>query len=88
MDTAYDPDWVIKPGETIQDYIDEMGGSVDALAGAAGLSVSELQGVIDGAPLTSAIADCLYGATGISAQFWLTLEERYREGLAEGKVEL
>lgn len=88
MTTAFEPEWVIKPGETIQDYLDEMEGTVDALAGATGLSVSELQAVIDGAPLTQAIAEGLYRGTGVSVQLWLTLEERYRAGLAAGKVEL
>lgn len=88
MTMTWDPEWVIRPGETIQDYIDETGGSVEALAGATGLSVSLLQGVIDGAPLTPAIATALYEGTGVSEQLWLTLEARYRAGLAAGKVEL
>lgn len=86
MSTAWEPDWVLRPGEVISDYLTEMGGSVEALAGAAELPVDVLRGVIDGDdPITEDIARGLYRGTALSTEFWRTLERNYRDGLAQGK---
>lgn len=86
MSTAWEPDWVLRPGEVISDYLTEMGGSVEALASASGLPVDVLQGIVDGDdPITDDIARSLYRGTGLSPEFWLNLERTYRDGLAQGK---
>lgn len=86
MSTAFDPDWVLRPGEVISDYLSEMGGTVDALAGSSGLPLATLLGIIEGdEPITVSVASSLFTGTGLSPEFWLNLEERYRTGLAAGK---
>lgn len=86
MSTAFDPDWVLRPGEVISDYLSEMGGTVEALAGSTGLPLATLQSIIDGdEPITVSVARALFAGTGLSPEFWLNLEDRYRRGLAAGK---
>ena len=86
MSTAFDPDWVLRPGEVISDYLAEMGGTVEALAGSTGLPLAALRGIIEGdEAITVPVAESLFAGTGLSPQFWLNLENTYRRGLAAGK---
>lgn len=83
---AFDPGWVLPPGEILQDHLDEVGSSVTQLVAATELPFAVLVGILEGTEsLTEGIADDLERATGVSAQVWLNLEEMYREGLAAGK---
>ena len=89
MSTAWEPDWVLRPGEVIADYLTELGGSVEALARASELPTSVLEGIVnDDGPITEDIARSLYRGTGLSPEFWLNLERNYRTGLAAGKTVL
>ena len=86
MSTAFDPDWVLRPGEVISDYLSEMDGTVEALAGSTGLPLATLLGIIEGdEPITVPVAKSLFAGTGLSPEFWLNLENWYRRGLAAGK---
>lgn len=73
----------IPPGETIAETIEFRGMSVAELAVTLGLSVKAMDEVIAGdRAITPDIAVGLDNALGISAQFWLNGEARYRATLA------
>lgn len=83
----WDPDYVVKPGATLQEHMEIHGMSATVMARACGrLSVEQVVGILDGSrSITAQIAADLALGTGISAQFWLNLELNYRKGLAAGK---
>jgi len=83
------PDWVIKPGETLMDWMTEGRVHPITMSGICGLPVDAIEGIIDGSvEITPEIAEGLFRGTKISAQLWLNLEKAYRDGLAAGKSEL
>lgn len=84
----FDPDWVISPGETLRDWIEENGLTVRSTATVCGrMNVNELQRILDGVrPITPKVAEALAHGTGIPARLWLNLERQFRQGLAEGKT--
>lgn len=85
----FNPDWVISPGETLRDWMEENGiPSARIVASCCrDLEANEVQGVLDGKRrITKVLACKLSVATGISAQLWLNLERQFRQGLAEGKT--
>jgi plasmid maintenance system antidote protein VapI len=83
----WDPDWVCCPGETLQEWMDDMHVSPKVLAVAAGrwdeASVAAL--LAGDLPLTHDIAARLAAATGITPRIWLRFEAQYRAGLAAGR---
>lgn len=84
---AFDPDWVVKPGETLQEMLDEYNLSPRIAAVSCGLTERDLQNVLDGKRITKRIAAGLARLPVTpSAQFWLNLEHNYRKGLAAGKT--
>jgi plasmid maintenance system antidote protein VapI len=85
----FDPDWVISPGETLQEWLDEHKPlSVRSLATICGrMNSHRLQRIIDGKQkITRLDAERLEHGTGIPASLWLNLERAFRQGLAEGKT--
>jgi HTH-type transcriptional regulator / antitoxin HigA len=84
----FDPDWVISPGETLRDWIEENGLTVRSTATVCGrMPVEELQRILDGTRrITPTVAAKLAAGTQIPARLWLNLERQFRQGLAEGKV--
>lgn len=83
---AWNPDWVMKPGEHLQESMDEDGVTLGAAATACGLSAETLQAVLDASvEITPPIAKGLQRGTNIPEGMWLNLERIYREGLAAGK---
>ena len=84
----FERDWVISPGETLADWIEENGLSVRSTATVCGrMPVERLQRILDGKQrITRKDAAALAHGTGISAQLWLNLERAFRQGLAEGKT--
>jgi HTH-type transcriptional regulator/antitoxin HigA len=86
MAERFDPDWVISPGETLREWIDENGLSVKSTATICRLRPIEIEGVLRGSrKITPRIANGLHAGTQISARLWLNLERAYRDGLAAGK---
>jgi plasmid maintenance system antidote protein VapI/DNA-binding XRE family transcriptional regulator len=85
---SFDPDWVISPGETLRDWIDENGLTVRSTATVCGrMPVERLARILDGKqPITRKDAAALAHGTGIPAQLWLNLERQFREGLAARRV--
>ena len=87
--TAFDPDWVISPGETLREWIEENNLTVRVTATACNLPVEAVQGVVDAKTrLSPRIAVGLEQGTQIPAYLWLNLERAYRNGLRAGKKDV
>lgn len=82
----FNPDWVVHPGATLSDCMEEKGlDAADVFD--AGLTQTELRGLYAGTlDLTPEIAGKLHALTGVSVDFWLSMERVFREGLAAGKT--
>jgi plasmid maintenance system antidote protein VapI len=85
---SFNPDWCVRPGATLREWCEENGLSLQEAAHACRRTRLEtFEGVVAGTTkITPAIAGALQAGTGLSAKFWLTLEDIYRAGLATGKV--
>ena len=85
---TFDPDWVVRPGEVLQDEMQTRGISVRMVASLCNLEVSVIWGILEASqPIDADIAGHL-AALGISEAFWLAMESQYRDGLAAGKKEI
>ncbi len=81
--TAFCPDWVSPPGETITDLLEEKDWTQLELAGRLGYTTKHLNQLIKGkAALTEDAALRLERVLGSTANFWLNREAKYREHLA------
>jgi plasmid maintenance system antidote protein VapI len=87
-DAAFNPDWVIHPGETLREWREENHLAISAAAMAcARMPVALYERVEAGSePISETIASALAHGTGISKTFWLNLERNFRAGLAAGKT--
>lgn len=85
---AFDPDWVVAPGDTLREWRESNHLPVTAAAtSCARMPVDLYQGIEAGtAPITEAVAQALAYGTGIPRQLWMNLERTYRAGLAAGKT--
>ncbi len=84
--SRWDPDWVVKPGDTLKEWIDENGMSMVAVAAVCDLTPEVLAGVVDGSKAIDAgIAFRLSKGTSIPVGMWLNLQRIFNEGLAAGK---
>lgn len=80
---AFEPDYAVPPGRTLQETIDVLGMGQRDLAKRAGLSPKHINQIIQGvAPLTYETAVRLEQVTGVPARMWNNLEAAYREQLA------
>lgn len=88
MSEPFDPDWVISPGETLREWMEENGLSLRVTAMCcAQMDPARLRGILDGKrKITTDAAHRLAHGTGIPARLWLNLERAFRQGLAEGKT--
>jgi HTH-type transcriptional regulator/antitoxin HigA len=76
----YEPDYVVPPGQTLQETIDALGIDQRELAARTGLSAKHVNQVIKGiAPITHDTAIRLERVTGVPARMWNNLEANYRE---------
>jgi HTH-type transcriptional regulator / antitoxin HigA len=81
--TAYQPDYVSPPGETLQDTIDMHGISQAELAERTGRPKKTINEIIQGkAAITPETALQLERVLRVPAAFWLARESKYREWLA------
>lgn len=77
---AYEPDYAVSPGGTLQDTMDALGMSQRELALRTGLTVQSLVRILKGEqPISYETANRLELATGVSARMWNNLEANYRE---------
>ena len=80
---AYVPDVVYPPGETLAEWLDEIGLTGDDLAASTGMSPGHVKQVVEGTePITDEFAHARAGFTGVPAEFWNRLEKLYRTALS------
>ena len=87
----HEPDYIVAPGEVLQETIDALGMTQADLAKRTGLSKKTVNQIMQGRePLSHVTALRLERVVGVPARFWNTLEATYRERLArrEEKVGL
>jgi plasmid maintenance system antidote protein VapI len=87
-DVAFNPDWTVCPGRTLQDLIDERGLTLPVLAAMSGITETELEDVLAAKPLSNEFASKLATATGTSEVFWLNRELLYRVDLFIGRTDV
>ena len=81
--TEYLPDYLVLPGEILEEYLESFGMSQAELAIRAGLAKKTINEIIKGkAPLTSDTALKLERVLGRPARFWSNLESKYQEHAA------
>ncbi len=93
MPEKWDPNWVVSPGETLLDWMEENGLVVNErplvplMAKVCSLTPKELQGILEGKLHIGTVrAAKLAVGTRIPARLWLNLERQFRQGLGEGKI--
>ncbi|HOO17085.1 MAG: helix-turn-helix domain-containing protein [Phycisphaerae bacterium] len=80
---AYEPDYAVPPGATLQETIDSLGMTQRELALRTGMAPKTINEIINGkAPITPATSVLLERVTGVPARMWNNLESNYREQLA------
>ncbi|GLZ14007.1 hypothetical protein Acsp04_42420 [Actinomadura sp. NBRC 104425] len=76
---AGEPDYAVPPGETIREFLDELGMSQRQLAVRLGLTAKHVNQLIQGlVPLSPEVAQRLELVTGMSARMWNRLEADYQ----------
>jgi HTH-type transcriptional regulator / antitoxin HigA len=81
--TDLTPDWVAKPGNTINDIIQERGWNQAELARRTSLSTKHINQLLKSAvPITQETASKLEKVLGSTARFWMNLESQYQEQLS------
>ena len=76
----YVPDYIVTPGEVIEEYLDSFGMSQAELAARTGLAKKTINGIIKGkAPVTFETSIKLERALGRPAHFWSNLELQFQE---------
>lgn len=83
---AYEPNYAVAPGETLQETIEALGFDQVELADRTGLTTKHINRIISGeATLSADTAILLDHVTGVPASMWNQLESRYREMLKRQK---
>lgn len=84
--SRWDPDWVVKPGDFLKEWIDENGMSSAAVANVCDLSPEVVEGLLNGSvAIDAGIASRLANGTSIPVGLWLNLQRIFNEGVAAGK---
>ncbi len=82
------PDWVVTPGDTIADLLEERGWTQADLASRTGFTKKHIFQLLRGeAPITQETAAKLEKVLGSTARFWIGLDTQYRQQLAS-RIEL
>ena len=80
----FEPDFIVAPGETLQETIETLGITQAELAKRMGRPVKTINGIIKGrVEITPETALQLEKVLGVPARFWVNLEGNYRHALAE-----
>lgn len=84
--SEFNPDWVLCPGEHIQEFLEEDLVEREELVSALGFSDADFHALLSGdMEIDDDIAAVLGKLIGPSSGFWIRLEARFREGLRLGK---
>lgn len=79
LSAPFAPDWVLAPGESILDLLEERGWTQGELAQRLGYSEKHVSQLINGrVPITADAAQKLERVLGSSMDFWLRLEANYQ----------
>ena len=77
------PDWIVTPGDIIEDLLQERGWTKAELALRAGFTQKHINQLLKGAAsITQETAIKLEKVLGSTVRFWLGLEAQYREQVA------
>ena len=77
-------DWVISPGEILEEMLDSRGIKKEDFAERCGNSVETINGILNGHVfITPEIAIQFERVLGTAASLWTNMESRYRIRLAE-----
>lgn len=83
----YEPDYVVRPGEVLEENLEAHGIKKVDLAQRCGLSTKTVSQILNGsAPVSPETALCFQRVLGVSANVWNNLEANYRLFLAKQKV--
>src|ERR1700674_1941836 len=78
--SAFEPDWVSPPGDTIMDILKERNISVAEFGKRMGQTAQEVNDLIDGRlTISIAVARALQSTLGGSVEFWISRDFHYRE---------
>jgi len=76
----YSPDYLVAPGEILEEYLEYEGISQSVFAKQTGLSEEIIDGIIKAeTPITEEIALRFECTLGRPAHFWINLEQQYQE---------
>ncbi|NWJ95906.1 MAG: HigA family addiction module antidote protein [Chloroflexi bacterium] len=79
----FKPNYAVPPGETLEETLEAIGMSQQELAERIGQPLKTINELIQGkTAITADTALQLEKVIGVSAEFWLRLEQQYRETLA------
>ena len=78
----FEPDYIVPPGWILEEYLEVRGISQGELAQLCGRDPELIAGEM---PVDAATAAEFERVLGLAAQIWRGIEERYRQGLAQGK---
>lgn len=86
---AYDPDYVVAPGITLQEWFKWSHIPKSTATRLYGIPAEVLERILVGEePITDDLAERLAALTHVPVRFWLALEHNYRVGLRAGKSRL
>ena len=88
VETAYRfaPDYIVPPGWVLEEYLEVRGIPPEDFAQLCGRDPELIAGIIAGEmPVDAATAAEFERALGLAAHIWRGIEERYRQGLAQGR---
>lgn len=78
--TEFAPEWIVAPGDTIADLLEERGWTQAELAMRTGFTTKHVNQLLKGeAPITQETAAKLEKVLGSTVRFWMGLDTQYRE---------
>ncbi len=83
----FKPDYVVAPGEVLQEHLDVRGLAVANFASQCETTESQIRRILSGdMPVTPELAIRFHSVLGVSARLWLNLDANYRQGLGSMKA--
>lgn len=80
--TAFAPDWISPPGDTIEDLLEELGWSKAGFAERTGFTAKHVNELVKGrVPITADAAERLSLVLGSTPDFWLVRDAQYQAAL-------
>lgn len=79
-------EFIIHPGETLKEILENINMSPEELAKETGISLKHIRGIVNGkTEISVKLAEILEKVLGISAVFWINLQEKYNKEIIEYK---